>query len=198
MSQINRMAHARANAGGDQLLAMTVRLKFGEAGNFCPVKSPKRRAVNRESQEKEDGRRRPGKPIRIKASRAKRPHQQKRNSDESAPHRQDESVGAPPVGAPAIHKRMQHKPEQRNSAVHRAGQQSYEIDNRARVHEETCADDGTGAGVYTDHLSAVWDLKGHGFSRAESRFITMALATEGLRCSGKFNSPQGLKDRKSV
>jgi hypothetical protein len=88
---------------------------------------------------------------------------------------------------------MHHKPEQRNGAVHRAGQQSNEIDNSAWIHEETCADDGTGAGVYTDHLSAVWDLKGHGFSRAESRFITMALATEGLRCSGKFNSPQGLK-----
>src|ERR1039457_6326906 len=127
MSQINRMAHARANAGGDQLLAMTVRLKFGEAGNFCPVKSPKRRAVNRESQQEKEGCGSPGKPVRIKVDGTKRPHQQKRNSDKSAPHRQDESVGAPTAGAPATHKRMHHKPEQRNGAVHRAGQQRDEI-----------------------------------------------------------------------
>src|ERR1039458_5852343 len=42
MTQINGMAHARANASGDQLLAMAGRLKFGQAGNLRTVESLER------------------------------------------------------------------------------------------------------------------------------------------------------------
>src|ERR1035437_1294065 len=49
MTQIDRMAHARANTSCDQLLAMAVGLQFGQARNLHPVESLERRAVNRES-----------------------------------------------------------------------------------------------------------------------------------------------------
>src|SRR5689334_22993018 len=103
------MPNSRANSARDQHLAVALRLKFCQTRNLNFIEAAECRAINRQTENKQQTCWNPRPPAHIEMRQAESPAGTKCRCNETCPDRQDPHIRAPPILAPALDEGVHHE-----------------------------------------------------------------------------------------